>query len=231
MLVKREYLINMNIYIIQLLTVAGIHALAVISPGPDFVLISKLSLSYSRKIGFAGAIGVALGIGLHITYSILGIGALIASSVLLFNTIKILGALYLIYIGLMSFRKTKDSKTISITELSDDIQIKDGMTPLRALKSGFLTNALNPKATLFILAVFTQVITPATPKLIQVAYGVEMIVATAVWFSVVSFFLSTDFISQKIQSAKGIIEKITGVVLTALGIKILLGPAQVFHLE
>ena len=98
----------MNIYISQLLIVAGIHALAVISPGPDFVLISRLSLSYSRKIGFAGAIGVALGIGVHIVYSILGIGALIASSVILFNIIKILGALYLIYIGVMSFKQSKN---------------------------------------------------------------------------------------------------------------------------
>lgn len=206
----------MNIYISQLLIVAGIHALAVISPGPDFVLISRLSLSYSRKIGFAGAIGVALGIGVHIVYSILGIGALIVSSVILFNTIKMLGALYLIYIGVMSFRQSKNKSHVNSVRLEQD------MTYGKALKLGFLTNVLNPKATLFILAVFTQVITPATPKWIQIAYGVEMIVATAVWFSVVSFFLSTDFISRKIQSAKGVIEKITGVVLTALGIKILL---------
>lgn len=218
----------MNIYILQLLTVAGIHALAVISPGPDFVLISRLSLSYSRKIGFAGAIGVALGIGLHITYSILGIGALIASSVLLFNTIKILGALYLIYIGLMSFRTAKDSKVGN--ELSDDIQYQDKMDSWKALKSGFLTNALNPKATLFILAVFTQVINPSTPTLIQIGYGLEMVLATALWFSIVSFFLSTNLISRKIQSVKGVIEKITGVVLTALGLKILLSSTKMSHL-
>ena len=206
----------MNIYISQLLIVAGIHALAVISPGPDFVLISRLSLSYSRKIGVAGAIRVALGIGVHIVYSILGIGALIASSVILFNIIKILGALYLIYIGVMSFKQSKNKSSVNSVRLEQD------MTYSKALRLGFLTNVLNPKATLFILAVFTQVITPTTPKLIQIVYGVEMIVATAVWFSVVAFFLSTDFISRKIQSAKGIIEKITGVVLTALGIKILL---------
>jgi RhtB (resistance to homoserine/threonine) family protein len=206
----------MNIYLSQLLIVAGIHALAVISPGPDFVLISRLSLSYSRKIGFVGAIGVALGIGVHILYSILGIGALIASSVILFNTIKILGALYLVYIGVMSFKQSKNKSPASSVRLQEDV------TYTEALKLGFLTNVLNPKATLFILAVFTQVITPSTPKFIQVIYGLEMILATALWFSVVAFFLSTDYISRKIQSAKGIIEKITGVVLTVLGIKILL---------
>jgi threonine/homoserine/homoserine lactone efflux protein len=131
----------------------------------------------------------------------------------------------------MSFRSTKSTpKKTTEDKMLMTIETPS-MSPATAIKSGFLTNVLNPKATLFILAVFTQVITPATPKWIQLGYGAEMVVATAVWFSIVSFFLSTDFISRKIQSSKGIIEKVTGVVLTALGIKILLGPAQVFHLE
>jgi RhtB (resistance to homoserine/threonine) family protein len=221
----------MNIYISQLLIVAGIHALAVISPGPDFILVSKLSLSYSRKIGFAGAIGVALGIGVHIAYSILGISALIASSVFLFSLIKILGALYLIYIGIMSFKKSETADTSKAVESSEEEKVTTSpvanptatpsMNFSRAIKSGFLTNVLNPKATLFILAVFTQVITPTTPKFIQAIYGLEMILATGIWFSIVAFFLSTDYVSRKIQNVKGAIDKITGVVLTALGIKIL----------
>lgn len=212
----------MNIYISQLLIVAGIHALAVISPGPDFVLVSKLSLSYSRRMGFAGAIGVALGIGMHIAYSILGISAVIAGSVLLFNSIKILGALYLIYIGVMSFKSPKKHSENSLEGHESAVSLEKDMTWKKAFKSGFLTNVLNPKATLFILAVFTQVITPSTPKWIQVGYGLEMVIATALWFSVVAMFLSTDYVSRKIQSVKGLIEKATGVVLTALGIKILL---------
>lgn len=214
----------MNIYITQLLIVAGIHALAVISPGPDFVLVSKLSLSYSRRIGFAGAIGVALGIGVHVAYSILGISALIAGSIVLFNTIKILGALYLIYIGVMSFRKSKPKSEKQITKEVDgaDVVKNETISRAKALKAGFLTNVLNPKATLFIMAVFTQVITPETPKWIQVGYGLEMVLATALWFAIVAFFLSTDVVARKIESAKGIIDKTTGVVLTALGLKILL---------
>lgn len=224
----------MNIYISQLLIVAGIHALAVISPGPDFVLVSKFSLSYSRKIGFASAIGVALGIGVHIAYSMLGISALIASSILLFSLIKILGAFYLIYIGIMSFRKSKTPDDSKATESSEErfttsssanlvinLTVNPSMNFGRAIKSGFLTNVLNPKATLFILAVFTQVITPTTPKFVQAIYGLEMILATGIWFSVVAFFLSTDYISKKINRVKGVIDKVTGVVLTALGIKIL----------
>lgn len=223
----------MNIYISQLLIVAGIHALAVISPGPDFLLVSKYSLSYSRKIGIASAIGVALGIGVHITYSILGIGALIASSVVLFNTIKICGALYLIYLGLSSFKKNDKSTVIQVDAqvMKDtvDDNLKKGSintskkaTFKNALKAGFLTNVLNPKATLFILAVFTQVIDPTTPKWVEVVYGLEMIGATALWFSIVAVSLSTDYFARKIERVKGIIDKVTGVALTALGLKILL---------
>jgi RhtB (resistance to homoserine/threonine) family protein len=225
----------MNIYIYQLLIVAGIHALAVISPGPDFVLVSRLSLSYSRKIGLAGAVGIALGIGVHIAYSILGIGTLIASSVLLFNTIKILGALYLVYIGVISIRQSsrepdenklenasRDFKKKRSVYLDFSSRESEDMTYIKALRLGFLTNVLNPKATLFILAVFTQVITPATPKFIQLVYGVEMIFATVLWFSIVAFFLSTDYVARKIKRVGGVVDKITGAVLIALGLKILL---------
>ncbi len=218
----------MNIYITQLLVVAGVHALAVISPGPDFVLVSKLSLSYSRKMGFAAAIGVALGIGVHIAYSILGISALIASSVFLFNLIKILGALYLIYIGIMSFKKDDMVNKEKVVESKGvDVEsvvsvVNTSMNLGKAMKLGFLTNVLNPKATLFILAVFTQVITPATPKFVQVIYGMEMIVATGLWFSIVAFFLSTKYIARKIKHINGVVDKITGLVLIALGLKILI---------
>ncbi len=226
----------MNIYISQLLIVAGIHALAVISPGPDFLLVSKYSLSYSRKIGIASAVGVALGIGVHITYCILGIGAIIASSVLLFNVIRICGALYLIYLGLSSFRKNEkpDVKKINgdnkstLQDVEQDIEhatvvkLHKVVTVKSALKAGFLTNVLNPKATLFILAVFTQVIDPATPKWVEAVYGLEMIGATALWFSVVAVSLSTDYFARKIEAAKDVIDKVTGVALTALGLKILL---------
>jgi threonine/homoserine/homoserine lactone efflux protein len=108
----------------------------------------------------------------------------------------------------------EDNKTIGDSESQ--------MNFWKALKSGFLTNALNPKATLFILAVFTQVIDPLTPKWIETIYGLEMIGATALWFCIVALCLSTDYFARKIQSAKAAIDKVTGLVLTALGVKILL---------
>src|SRR3990167_6853963 len=89
-------------YLPIILTVALIHFLAVISPGPDFIMILRNSLIYSRKKGMFSAVGLGLGIMVHIIYSLVGIGLLISQSIVLFNIIKFLGAGYLIYIGVKS---------------------------------------------------------------------------------------------------------------------------------
>jgi len=89
-----------------------------------------------------------------------------------------------------------------------------------AVKSGFLVNVLNPKATLFLLAVFTQVIDPETPKFIQTLYGLEMVVATFVWFVLVSFVFSNKVMKQKISRFSHWIDRVGGAVMLALGIKV-----------
>ncbi len=210
----------MHTYPTQLFIVAGIHLLAVISPGPDFLLVSKYSISKSRKLGIAAAIGLSLGIAVHVTYSILGIAALVAHSILLFNVIRIIGALYLIYIGVMSFRVSNNKVSNKVPKLEPQKDLTDSIKS--AIKTGFLTNVLNPKATLFFLALFTQVITPSTPKWIQACYGVEIMIATGIWFSIVAICFSAGVLARKIESWKGVIDKVTGVVLAGLGFKILL---------
>lgn len=206
-----------SIFLAQLLTVAVVHLFAVMSPGPDFAVVTRNSLIYSRKIGIYTSVGIALGIMVHVAYSLLGIGFLIAKSIVLFNVIKFVGAGYLIYIGYKSLKaqpKTQDEGSVVVSEHT--------LTPKQSIKVGFLTNALNPKATLFFLALFTQVISPATPKVIQFFYGVEMMVITFVWFALLSLFFSNSLIRARITGIQHYVERITGVVLIALGIKVAL---------
>lgn len=77
-------------YLPIIATVALVHLLAVISPGPDFIMITRNSIIYSRRSGVYSALGLGLGILVHVTYSLVGIGLLIAQSILLFNAIKFL---------------------------------------------------------------------------------------------------------------------------------------------
>jgi RhtB (resistance to homoserine/threonine) family protein len=207
----------MTLFLAQFLTVALVHFLAVVSPGPDFAMVTRNSIIYSRKTGIYTSIGIALGIMVHVTYSLLGIGFIIAKSIILFNIIKFIGAGYLIYIGYKSL-KAQPSEVIA----SDMNVVKKDISTWESIKTGFLTNALNPKATLFFLALFTQIINPLTPKIVQFAYGIEMMTITFIWFTIVSLFFSNSLIRNRIGKVQHYIERVTGVVLIGLGIKVAL---------
>lgn len=204
----------------EFLAVATVHLLAVMSPGPDFILISRNSLVYSRKVGLYSAIGLGLGILVHVTYSLIGIGFIISKSILLFSILKFLGAGYLMYIGYKCLRTKPRKEQQAVLDKKDDIG------KFAAIRMGFLTNVLNPKATLFFFALFTQVINPSTPKFIQVFYGIEMSVMTFVWFAFVAITLSHNLIRKRFISVQHYLERTFGVILIALGIKVALSSSK-----
>ena len=204
----------------EFLLVAGIHLLAVMSPGPDFAMVLRNSVVYSRRVGVLAAVGLACGIMLHITYSLLGVGLIISQSIVLFNAIKLLGAVYLIYVGFISLLAKKEDVQEDVTY--KEVKTKE-VSDLQAIKMGFLTNALNPKATLFFLALFTQVISPTTPRGLKMIYGAEMTIATFVWFAFVALILTHKHVNKLFTKIRYQLEKVFGVVLIALGIKVALG--------
>jgi len=200
----------------EFLTVVVVHLLAVMSPGPDFILISRNSLVYSRKVGIYSAIGLGLGILAHVTYSLVGIGFIISKSILLFSILKFLGAGYLIYIGYKCLKAKPHKEQQTALEKRNDIG------KLASVRMGFLTNVLNPKATLFFFALFTQVISQNTPKSIQIFYGLEMSIMTFLWFAFVVIILSHNLIRKRFVSVQHYLEITFGFILIALGIKVAL---------
>ena len=202
-------------YLAIILTVAFIHLLAVASPGPDFIMIVRNSLVYSRRSGIYSAIGLGLGIIVHITYSLAGIALVISQSVLLFNIIKYIGAAYLIYIGIKSLRAKRSGTVEAGTEHE-----KVDLTKWQAIRSGFITNATNPKATLFFLSLFTLVIEPSTPFVVKLIMGAEMAVATALWFTLIALLVSHRMVRQRITGVQHYITRFMGGVLILFGLKL-----------
>ena len=196
---------------IEALAVATITILAVISPGADFAMVTRNSMILSRRAGVLTATGISLGVLVHVAYSMAGIGLLIAKSIVLFSLIKFAGAAYLIYLGFTMLRAKKadpDEAANTVAPLSD----------FAALKIGFFTNALNPKTTLFVVALFTQVISPSTPLAVQLGYGAFMSLAHLVWFALVAYAFSSDAARRFVASSRHIIERSIGTALVALGL-------------
>ena len=195
-------------------TVAILNLLAAISPGPDFVMIVRNSLCYSRRSGIYTTFGIGLALGVHLLYCAAGIGYLISTSLILFSIIKILGAGYLIYMGVGSILAKKSS--LELTEVKNDVDL----TRFQAFRMGFLTNILNPKATLFLLSLFTLVIGNSTPLYIIVTISAIIIGTAIAWFTIVSIFLSQERVRNAFLKYEKGINRILGGFLIILGIKI-----------
>jgi threonine/homoserine/homoserine lactone efflux protein len=191
------------------------HALAVVSPGPDFVMAVKNTLTYSRKIGIYTAIGFGVGIGVHILYSFFGISYLIQQHIWVFNTIKYLGAFYLVFIGLQSI--TSKSQSIQIVASKE----KQRITGFQGFKMGFLTNVLNPKASLFFLSLFTFILKGSPDKTTLVVISFFLIVNTALWFIIVAIFFDQALIRKSYEKYQNVIQLVLGILLIGLGISII----------
>jgi RhtB (resistance to homoserine/threonine) family protein len=203
------------VYWAEFLTVVVVHLLAVASPGPDLAVVLKNSISLGRRAAIFTSLGVGCGIMVHVIYSVLGIGLIISQSIWLFNVIKWLGAAYLIWIGIQGLRaKRRDAADI---EADTDLKLSDKS----AFLSGFMTNGLNPKATLFFLSLFTVVISPTTPMLVQLGYGLYMVFATALWFAMISWLFSTARVRRKFLQVGHWFDRSMGFVLVSLGIRLL----------
>lgn len=206
----------MNTYLNEFLTIALIHFLAVASPGPDFTVTMRQSVTYGRSSGLWTSFGIGLGILVHVAYCILGLGLLISKSILAFNIIKYIGAVYLIYIGFMALRAKPQSNLAT----PGAVDVKP--SAYQSFTTGFVTNVLNPKATLFFLAVFSVTVSPETPSLMKIGYGFWMVFATTLWFGALSIFFSKHAVRAVFQKFGHWFEKTMGAILIALGIKLAL---------
>lgn len=200
-------------YLNELITMCFIAIFMAVSPGSDFVMVTRNCIFYGRKSGFYSAIGISLAIWIHVAYSIAGLAVLISNSIFLFSILKYLGAAYLIYIGW----KTFTSKTIASTSHKEKYQ---HISSMEAFKMGFLSNMLNPKTTIFFLSVFTQVVTPDTSILVQLIYGLIISLAHLIWFILVSYIFTHSILMKKFDKSKKLIEKLIGTVLIGFGLKV-----------
>lgn len=201
----------------------SIYILVLIAPGLDFAVIMRESLLYGRENGIAAVFGVMAAVTVHCAYTILGLGVIIAKSLLLFNIIKWAGIAYLLYIGSKALL-TKVERGAAISAVMPAAQ--RGRPFKKAFMAGFACNMLNPKCILFFLSIFSVLIAPSTPMSVKAAEGLTMVLCCGLWFSCVVFFLTVPKITQIYRRLGLWIDKATGAVFIILGISLMFQKAQ-----
>lgn len=197
----------------EIIAVALFTLLAVISPGADFAMVTRSSYAQGRRAGLAAAVGIALGVQVHVLYTMLGIAVIISQSPTLFLTMKVLGAGYLAYLGYQSLTNTR---RISL----DGVAASSAASVTQALRTGFLTNALNPKTMLFVISAFTQVVQPGSSLALDFAYGAFMSVAHWLWFSLVAVFFSSTALRKAMIERQRLVDRVIGLALIGLGLAV-----------
>lgn len=196
--------------------ITAVHFLAAASPGPDFVLVSQQTLSHGKRTGLLCSLGIALGLSIHIIYSSLGLAAVIANSTTLLWIIKVLGGAYLIWLGINGLRAK------AATEDDEQIAVTQQRSAVRTIGMGFLCNALNPKAPVYFISLFTLVLSADMPAWQLATYGAWMMVIQLAWFSSVVMMLSNPTVNRRFKAISHWIDRVLGGAMMLLGLKVLI---------
>ncbi len=212
----------MNISTLITVTVVGV--LAVMSPGPDFIIVTRNSLLYSKRAGLFTTFGIVVGNLWWVAASILGVSYVLAQSVAVFSTLKLLGAVYLIYLGTKALRLGEKPPQNS----GAPVPCKDAsrVSSRSAFNMGLWNNLLNVKCALFYSSFFSVIITPQTPALIRWVFGLEITLIALVWFSLLSTVLSFEAVRETFKRWSIVLDRLTGAILITLGLKLIISRSK-----
>ena len=206
------------------LTTLGIHnywlfvatgVLLNLTPGQDTLYILGRSIAQGRRIGVASALGIGAGSVVHTLAAALGLSAVLATSASAFIALKVVGAAYLVYLGI----RMLIARTAAIGA-PDAAGVVDTWT---AFRQGMLTNVLNPKVALFFLALMPQFIEPDSPAKVAafLALGSTFIVTGTVWCLVLAVGASRvrSFFAGRPRALQGF-SQASGVLFIYLGLRL-----------
>jgi RhtB (resistance to homoserine/threonine) family protein len=198
------------------LFVAGIATLGMLSPGPDFFMVIKNAARYPRLAAMMTAFGVICGVATHMSYCVAGLAVVITTTPWLFNVLKYAGAAYLVWIGIQALLSRGGGK-MNVSNLpQQQVSLRS------AFVQGYLCNLLNPKATLFFLAVFTQVLQIDSGLGEKLWYAGIILGLSVLWWPALVFLIQSGPVRRVLEKTQKIIDKLLGGMLIALGIKVAL---------
>lgn len=200
----------------QFLIIAAAHFLALVSPGPDFFLVARTSLSAGWRVASGACLGIAVANAVFIVAAFTGVSALQPDSVP-FIVLQLVGCLYLLYLGVLFIRHAGSSV----------LQAADGDAPARQLTwaqaagMGFLSGILNPKNALFYVSLASMLGSSQGGVGWKLFYGVWMFAVVLGWDLLVATAIGNGRLLQRFQRALPMLERLSGLVLIALALGML----------
>jgi RhtB (resistance to homoserine/threonine) family protein len=194
-----------------------------VTPGPDTAYIVGRSVAQGRSAGLVSALGISTGCCVHALACAFGLTALLAASATAFTVIKLVGACYLVYLGVRLIFAKKEAPA-STADVAQPAASAGAPRPLRQLfLSGFWTNVLNPKVVLFFVSFFPQFVNVTSPHkvLAFLALGAVFVVMSTIWNSFVAWVAGS--VTQRFSGKPGIkkwLDRTVGSAFVGLGLRL-----------
>ena len=197
--------------LLTLLSIGLIQLLAVISPGPSFLITARTAVAQSRADGLKVALGLGAGTVIWSAAALLGLNAIFHAVPVLFMGMKVAGALFLLYIAWMIFRHAAEPLKIE----------GQGERLSNPFLKGFLTQISNPKVAVFFGSIFIAMLPAEVPLWMTLALIFIVSFNEVWWYSVVALFFGSGPVRSFYLRAKAWIDRVTGLFLGALGLRLL----------
>jgi len=199
-------------------TFLSVFTFAIVSPGPNFILVTNTALGQSRRAGLLTALGVATGSGLFALAGLVGLLVLVHSIPYFALLTRFVGGCYLAWIGVDMLRHCRSRKALDTAA-----NTQRETSPLASYRIGLLTNLTNPKAWAFYLSLFTLLMNPDFPLWGKVVLNTGMFVISFAWYAIVAVLISSRRFQPVFLGLQPMIQGTLGVLLVVLGGKVLLG--------
>ncbi|WP_284946141.1 LysE family translocator [Acidisoma cladoniae] len=202
-------------YFVVLSTIAALWLAAMVAPGPDFLLITRLSIAHGRRTALRAALGIATGVATWGTAGFFGIHALFVASPWLYLALKVGGGAYLLFLGVRLFAGSWKPAAPEAAEARPNREI-------RAFRLGLLTNIANPKAPLFVSSLFAATMPHHAPAMLGVAAICLMFAIAVGWLGLVARFLTIRRFADAFMRGRRWIDRVAGLAFMGFGTKLVL---------
>lgn len=194
-----------------------------ISPGAGFTITARNAFLYGKKIGLLTGFGIVTSSIIHKTYSLLGFSWILSMYPSLFTILKYAGALYITYLGVQCFINGRSIRynTPKDSEKKEVIQKHKHLSNWQAFRIGFITDLLNPMASITFLSLVSSTISPGTPISSLILYVFILICTSIWWYSTLAVVFSNSKLGFFLNRYKSPIEYLNGSILVWLGLRII----------
>lgn len=204
----------------SLLTLSIIHLFAVASPGPDFAVVMRETISFSLRNGLMAAVGIALGNSVLILISVFGANYLIEQDPVYLRWIQVCGAAYLFFLGVQSLKSF--FRGVMAKDTTEVDYPRRQSRPLKSFMNGFVTTMGNPKAIVYFVSLSSQMMSyQQTTKELSILIT-TLVAITGSWFAFLAIVVGNDKVRPLLLKNKVYLELLMGLVLIFYGIYFLL---------